>query len=180
MAERFVVISGCSGGGKSSLLAELRRRGYDAVEEPGRRIFREEVESGGRALPWVDVEAFATRAIELAIADRVKAHACAEWTFFDRSVVDGACALEHATGEPALEMLGQTYRYHPTVFFAAPWPEIYVSDLERRHDFNAAKAEADRLSEAYTSLGYRIVLLPKTDVSQRASFVLSHLKVSSA
>jgi predicted ATPase len=32
----FVVISGCSGGDKSTLLIELGRRGYATVEEPGR------------------------------------------------------------------------------------------------------------------------------------------------
>ena len=37
-SDRFVVISGCSGGGKSTLLSELGRRGYGTVEEPGRRI----------------------------------------------------------------------------------------------------------------------------------------------
>jgi predicted ATPase len=52
--DRFVVISGCSGGGKSTLLAELRGRGYAVVEEPGRRIVREELEGRGAALPWVD------------------------------------------------------------------------------------------------------------------------------
>jgi len=41
--ESFVIISGCSGGGKSTLLAELGRRGYAVVEEPGRRIVRQEV-----------------------------------------------------------------------------------------------------------------------------------------
>jgi predicted ATPase len=35
---RFVVISGCSGGGQSSLVAELGRRGRTILEEPGRRI----------------------------------------------------------------------------------------------------------------------------------------------
>jgi RNase adaptor protein for sRNA GlmZ degradation len=38
--DRFVVISGCSGGGKSALLEELGRQGYPTVEEPGRRISR--------------------------------------------------------------------------------------------------------------------------------------------
>jgi predicted ATPase len=37
MSERFVLLSGCSGGGKSALLAELHARGYHVVEEPGRR-----------------------------------------------------------------------------------------------------------------------------------------------
>ena len=46
----FVVISGCSGGGKSTLLTELGRRGYMTVEEPGRRIVKEELLGNGLAL----------------------------------------------------------------------------------------------------------------------------------
>ncbi len=41
----LVVISGCSGGGKSTLLAELSRRGHMTIEEPGRRIVAEELRS---------------------------------------------------------------------------------------------------------------------------------------
>jgi hypothetical protein len=33
--ENFVTISGCSGGGKSTLLSELRRRGFATIDEPG-------------------------------------------------------------------------------------------------------------------------------------------------
>jgi predicted ATPase len=47
----FFVISGCSGGGKSSLLAELARRGFATIEEPGRRVVREELASDGEAVP---------------------------------------------------------------------------------------------------------------------------------
>jgi predicted ATPase len=54
---RLVVISGCSGGGKSTLLAELGRRRYAVVEEPGRRIVKTEIHSNGTALPWIDPKA---------------------------------------------------------------------------------------------------------------------------
>lgn len=54
----FVIISGCSGGGKSTLLAELQRRGYPVIEEPGRRIVEEQLGTGGHALPWLDMPAF--------------------------------------------------------------------------------------------------------------------------
>jgi predicted ATPase len=64
--EQFVVISGCSGGGKSTLLAELGRRGHSIVEEPGRRIIKQELQDGGAALPWIDAAAFARRAIAMA------------------------------------------------------------------------------------------------------------------
>jgi predicted ATPase len=59
MHERFVLITGCSGGGKSTLLAELHARGHHVVEEPGRRIVKQELKAGGQALPWVDEIAFA-------------------------------------------------------------------------------------------------------------------------
>ena len=64
-----VVISGCSGGGKSTLLEALRERGYAVVEEPGRRIVREELASNGSALPWIDAAAFARRTVAMSIAD---------------------------------------------------------------------------------------------------------------
>lgn len=41
-----VVISGYSSSGKSTLLAELGRRGYAIVEEPGRRTVKEELKAG--------------------------------------------------------------------------------------------------------------------------------------
>jgi predicted ATPase len=53
---RFILLSGCSGGGKSTLLAELAQRGFATIEEPGRRVVREELASGGDALPWIEVD----------------------------------------------------------------------------------------------------------------------------
>jgi predicted ATPase len=176
MSNRYVVISGCSGGGKSTLLAELRRRGYNAVDEPGRRIVQEELKTGGSALPWADAKAFLRRAIDTAIADLEAAKVKSGWVFFDRGLVDAASALEHVTGQPMLEALGRSYRYHPTVFLAPPSPEIYVNDPERKHGFDAATAEFERLEQAYPMLGYRVILLPKLSVGERADFVLAHLQ----
>ena len=73
--ENFVTISGCSGGGKSTLLSEFRRRGFATIDEPGRRIIAEELKRGGRGLPCVDAVAFARRAIEVSLADRTAAEA---------------------------------------------------------------------------------------------------------
>jgi predicted ATPase len=86
--ERFVVISGCSGGGKSTLLAELGKRGHPIVEERGRRIVKQELQEGGAALPWKDEQAFSRRAIAMALQDRAAAAALNGWVFFDRSLVD--------------------------------------------------------------------------------------------
>lgn len=175
--DRFVVISGCSGGGKSTLLEELARRGYATVEEPGRRIVREETARGGAALPWVDLAAFARRAIDMALADREAAANRDGWVFFDRGLVDAAAALEHVTGEPALETYGRVHRTHAQVFLTPPWPEIYAHDAERRHDLAAALDEYERLLDAYPLLGYETVILPKVGVAERAAFILRRLGV---
>lgn len=170
-----VLISGCSGGGKSTLLAELAARGHAVVEEPGRRIVKQEIESGGTALPWADMAAFARRAIEMAIADHKAARGQAGWTFFDRGLIDAAAALQHLTGEPVLEKLSAAHRYHPRVFLTPPWPEIYTTDPERRHGFDEAVAEYDRLVAVYPTLGYDVVMLPKIAVADRADFILDCL-----
>jgi predicted ATPase len=173
--DRFVVISGCSGGGKSTLLGELARRGHAVVEEPGRRIVRDELERSGTALPWVDGVAFARRAIEMALADRADAGRHAGWVFFDRGLIDAAAALQHRAGEPALTELGRWHRYHRRVFLTPPWREIYVSDPERHHGFEDAVAEYERLIESYGALGYDVVMLPKARVAARADFILGLL-----
>jgi predicted ATPase len=175
---RFVVVSGCSSGGKSTLLAALGRRGYAVVDEPGRRIVRDELAGDGLALPWVDAPAFLRRAVAMALADRSSAIASDGWVFFDRGLIDAAAGLQHLTGEPVLEKLGQTHRFHRRVFLAPPWPEIYVHDAERRHGLDSAIDEYSRLLEVYQSLGYEVSILPKASVAQRVAFVLGMLLAS--
>jgi predicted ATPase len=172
---QFVIISGCSSGGKSTLLADLARRGYAVVDEPGRRIIKDELGGDGLALPWVNETAFLRRALAMALADRASAIASDGWVFFDRGLIDAAAGLQHLTGEPLLEKFGQFHRYHRRVFLAPPWPEIYVQDAERWHDFDSAISEYSRLLKVYPSLGYEVSILPKVSVVQRVDFVLSML-----
>jgi predicted ATPase len=173
--DRFVVISGCSGGGKSTLLAELARRGHAVVEEPGRRVIAVTLAGDGSALPWIDMQAFARRAIELSLHDRTDAQRHEGWVFFDRGLIYAAVALEHASGEPLAEALCREHRYHGEVFLTPPWPEIYCQDADRRHSIAAALDEYERLLAAYTPLGYEVVILPKASVGDRADFLLERL-----
>ncbi|TNC64918.1 AAA family ATPase [Rubellimicrobium roseum] len=171
---QLVLLTGCSGGGKSTLLAELAARGHRVVEEPGRRIVAEELASGGSALPWIDMVAFARRALEMARQDHTAAADLEGWTFFDRGLVDAAVGLEHLTGTPAVESLASD-RYHQRVFMAPPWPGIYRTDSERRHGMDEAVAEYERLLVACPALGYEVIHLPRVSVTERADFVLASL-----
>lgn len=176
LMNHFVVISGCSGGGKSTLLSALQRQGHAVVEEPGRRVVRVQLETGGSALPWQDTEAFLHRVLDLTRSDYDRAGAAGGgWVFFDRSWVDAATALQALTGMSVTQMRRRELRYHRCVFLAPPWPEIYRRDPERRHDVQAALDEYERLLHAYPALGYEVHLLPKDSVESRADFVLETL-----
>ena len=158
------------------MLDELGRRGYPTVEEPGRRIVTEQLRRRGTALPWIDEVAFVRLVIAQAHSDRDAARDLqGKWVFFDRGLIDASIALQHLTGEPILAPPSSSHSDHRRVFMAPPWPEIYVTDDERRHSLNVGIAEYRRLIGAYPALGYEVVTLPKVGVTERADFVLQTL-----
>ncbi|MBU3077324.1 AAA family ATPase [Sphingomonas quercus] len=167
----FVMISGCSGGGKSTLLEELARRGHAVVAEPGRRIIAEERERNGDAFPWVDAAAFARRALAMSIADHEAARGL---TFFDRGVVDASVAIVATGGQRPAHIIA-TRRYD-RLFIAPPWPEIYVNDADRRHSLEKALRDYERVRDAYVDAGYDPVILPRDTVTARADFILATLR----
>ena len=67
------MISGCSGSGKSSLLAELARRGCNTCAEPGRQIVKKQQHIGGDALPWANATKFVDLVISRALHQMVTA-----------------------------------------------------------------------------------------------------------
>ena len=77
-----ILITGCSGGGKSTLLEELERRGQTVAHEPGRRLIAAGV------TPWGDLRGFLTAATYMARADLGWHEDVARPVFYDRGLID--------------------------------------------------------------------------------------------
>ncbi|MEJ0063371.1 MAG: AAA family ATPase [Alphaproteobacteria bacterium] len=97
MGKKLIVLSGCSGGGKSTLLDELGKNGHTVMPEAGREIVKEQLAIKGGIMPWQSPQAFC----ELIIARSVeKFHQAAEapgqdgLVFFDRSFLDGVAGYQ--------------------------------------------------------------------------------------
>lgn len=118
--QQLVVISGCSGGGKSALLEELRRRGHASVDEPGRRIITEQMRQGGDVLPWADMAAFLHEALQVARLDIERVALATGPVFFDRGLVDAAAALQRLFGVPMSQTLGDFRPYGLLVLSRRP------------------------------------------------------------
>ena len=147
--------------------------GYATVPEPGRRIVSEGIAIGGKGLPWVDMKAFARRAVEMATSDLQTAQHSEGVVFFDRGLIDAAVALEHSGGQSVGETLGKNRPYAERVFVLPPWRELYTGDGERRHDFDTAVQEYHRINRALDALGYTIQELPQVSVRERVNLVLN-------
>lgn len=168
-----ILLTGCSCGGKSTLLLAFGASGFATVPEPGRRIIADEMASNGNALPWVDMRAFALRAVETAKADLEAAQQLDGLVFFDRGLIDAAVALEHSGGPKLQDTISKSPCYAERVFVVPPWEELFAQDADRRHSFRAAVEECHRINKALDDLGYTRIELPNVSVRERVDMVLN-------
>lgn len=169
---RMIVLSGCSGSGKSSLLAEMSRRGYQVQAEAGRQIVREQLLINGWALPWKDAAAFIELAASRAMWQFNRTRPGDRPVIFDRSLIDLVSYLDYRSlpipGH--LARAAKPYRYASTVFVTPPWREIYTDDGERQKTFDDACAEYVVLLDWYRREGYSLVEVPPASIAERAEF----------
>ena len=176
-AERFFVVTGGPGSGKSALIDALEKSAYAHSVEAGRGIIQDQVAIGGSALPWSDRGLFA----EMMLCWEMRSYRMAGHetgaVFFDRGVPDvlGYLRLLNLAVPAHMERAARTFRYNRRVFIAPPWREIFQQDRERKQDFDEAVRTYDALATTYTELGYTLVEIPCVPVEERASFILSNI-----
>lgn len=176
-ADRFIVVTGGPGSGKSTLIDALRAEGFRAMPESGRAIIQQQVAIGGTALPWADRRAFADLMLSWDLRSYQEAEAGSGLTLFDRGVPDVAGYLD-LCGLPVplhVQRAAERYRYRSPVFIAPPWPEIFTGDTERKQSPAEAEATYHAMVGAYSRLGYELLELPRGPIAERVAFVKAHL-----
>ncbi len=177
-SDRFVVITGGPGAGKSTLIERLAVLGYARSEEAGRGVIRDQVAVGGHGLPWADRELFA----ELMLCWELRSYRLAAGpaappagpVFFDRGLPDivGYLRLQGLPVPAHVHAAAQAYRYHRRVWVAPFWPEIYAADAERKQSPEEAERTYRVMVETYTEYGYEPVELERAAVEERVRSVL--------
>ncbi len=175
--DRLHVVTGGPGSGKSTLIEALAVRGIATSPEVGRAIIKEEMASGGTALPWVDHLAFAEKMVVREVAAHQAALARGDTVVLDRGVPDVVGFLR-ASGlaVPAhIDAAARACRYNPRVFIAPWWPAIFTTDTERKQTPEEARATFAIMVETYRAYGYTLVELPRATVEARVAFVMDQI-----
>jgi predicted ATPase len=177
--DKFVVLTGCSGSGKSSLANALGGRGFRVIAEPGRQVIREENFIGGDATPEKDWIKFLEFTISRTIHAMISSASTDRHIFFDRGIVDQVGGFVHMGMEipSPLQRAVELFRYNARVFVTPPWPEIFRNDTERTHSFEDAVANYETQMKTYERFGYELVFVPKQDIEERADFILRALSL---
>lgn len=174
LKNNFYVLTGGPGSGKTTLIEYLGRMGYNFVPEVGRKIIREQLASGGSALPWSDTAEYSDLMLQYSLRDYISLSAQTDIFFFDRGIPDilGYTELINLPGRDVYIDSVRNFRYNPTVFILPPWEDIYSKDTERKQDFGLAMLTYHTMKKIYRQYGYQLIEIPCMSVAERSGFIV--------
>ncbi|CAM1371058.1 ATPase [Tenacibaculum litopenaei] len=176
MQQKIVLIGG-PGTGKSSILNEFIRRGYECMPEISREVTLKAQEEGIDQLFLEKPLLFSQLLLEgreLQYQNSLKSDN--KYIFFDRGVPDVHAYMNYLGTDYPEDFLQKSKACkYDKVFMLAPWEEIYQSDNERYETFEQAVKISSFLHEAYSEIGYDIIDVPFGTVDERCDFILASL-----
>jgi len=167
MKNKKIIISGPPGSGKTTIIDELRNRGYICMPEVTPKKLNLKIEQNKLILS------------DFLFSERIKQYhsqnevAC----FYDRSLIDVVAYMDfwdskypHIWNNEITKL-----RYNQNVFYTPPWPEIYKKTDHRQENIKEAQQIDLFLRKAFLKYQYNIIEVPKLDVSKRVDFIINNL-----
>ncbi|WP_353645495.1 AAA family ATPase [Mesorhizobium sp. WSM2239] len=179
-SDRFFVLTGGPGSGKTTLIEALKARGYATTEEAGRSIICEEMRDSGGGLPWADRSRFAELMFDWELRSYRDAERQDGPVVFDRGLPDtiGYLRLEGLEVPAWMEEEAWRLRYNKRALIAPPWREIFGNDKERRQSWSVAVRTYEIMVETYTEMDYELLEVPHAPVAERVEFVIRKIRRS--
>ena len=172
-----IAIIGGPSSGKTSLINNLKNRGYNCKEEVSREIIKKAKKRGIDQI-FLDSPIWFS---EKLLTQRIKQFKEAEknidqYVFFDRGIPDIVAYLDYIKCNYSNIFIKESYKYrYDKVFVLPPWKEIYIRDNERYETFDQAVEINKFLVKWYTKFDYEIKSIPKLSIENRIDFILENI-----
>ncbi len=173
----FYILTGGPGSGKSTVLEILKNKGYLTVNEAAREIIKNQVRTGGDALPWKNTVRYSNLMLLQSIVDFEEFVHTDKPCFFDRGIIDtiGYARLINIPVSDDMLLASNRYRYNKKVFLFPFWKKNYVNDAERKQDLDEAQKTCLVLKETYEKFEYETVDVPFLSPEERAEWILQQI-----
>jgi predicted ATPase len=174
-----IVITGGPGTGKSSIINQLKSRGFICYDEISREVTLQARKDGIEQLFLTEPLLFSEKLLEGRIQQFKDAvNADKNLVFLDRGLPDVLAYMDYI-GDIYPNKFVETCKVHTYdyVFVLAPWQEIFVSDSERYENFEQAIEIHHHLLETYMRFGYQLIDVPFETIENRTDFVLEVLNL---
>ena len=169
----WYVITGAPCSGKTSVIDELAKKGYETVPEAARAYIEEEL-SKGRSLMQLkkNKSVFERHILHLKKATEVSLPSD-KIIFFDRAIPDSIAYYKLAGLDPSEAIALSKNTFYRKVFLLDRL-QFKRDRVRAEDDMIADKLEA-LLAKCYCELGYSVIRVPVTSVKNRAETILKEV-----
>lgn len=167
-----ILITGGPGTGKTELIKELEKQGFNCENEIVREITENEQKKGVEQFFLKDPIEFSRRLMILRSNQYNKTQNI-NFTFFDRGVHEIIAYLNFIEIKYDNYFIESAKKIvYDKIFILPPWKEIYTNDNVRYESFDQCNQIHDEIVKVYKQLKIEIIMLEKNSVSNRIDDIL--------
>lgn len=170
----WYVLTGGPCSGKTTLIRELKERGYSVLPEPARAVIASEL-AQGKVI--ADILKHPLELEHKILAHHIDIESQApkdEILFLDRGVVDNYAYYKKFGLAPDAPLISaaQSVRYRKVFLLALI---DFLNDSERYETVEEAGKLQELLREAYQEQGYEVIEVPVLPITERADYILARI-----
>lgn len=160
--------------GKTSLLKEFGKLGFQTVPEAAFIVTTTNLKTKSTVLPWIERDAYQSQVLakQLDLEKALKPHPNA---FLDRGVHDGLAYYVLDNLKPPLSLVKEAKQHLYTLVFLLHEVPGYQINAVRKENQEQRNRLSQLFRQVYTQFGHKVIELPPVPLAERVKAVLGYI-----